>query len=44
MVKIEKLYGSVFENILGEKISTKPVEIVTPFPWYQEKQRNKGGN
>lgn len=25
MVKIEKLYGSVFENILGEKISTKPV-------------------
>jgi hypothetical protein len=43
MVKIEKLYGSVFENILGEKISTKPVEIVTPFPWYQEKQREKGG-
>jgi hypothetical protein len=42
MVKIEKLYGSVFENILGEKISTKPVEIVTPFPWYQEKQREKG--
>jgi hypothetical protein len=25
MVKIERLYGSVFENILGEKISTKPV-------------------
>ncbi len=25
MVKIEKLYGTVFENILGEKISTKPV-------------------
>jgi hypothetical protein len=33
MVKIEKVYGTVFENILGEKISTKPVEIVTPFPW-----------
>jgi hypothetical protein len=33
LVKIEKVYGSVFENILGEKISTKPVEIVTPFPW-----------
>ena len=33
MAKIEKLYGSVFENILGEKVSTKPVEIVTPFPW-----------
>ena len=33
MLKIEKLYGSVFEGILGEKISTKPVEVVTPFPW-----------
>jgi hypothetical protein len=33
MVKIEKVYGSVFENILGEKVSTKPVEIKTPFPW-----------
>jgi len=33
MVKIEKVYGAVFEGILGEKISTKPVEIVTPFPW-----------
>jgi hypothetical protein len=33
MVKIEKLYGTVFENILGEKVSTKPVEVVTPFPW-----------
>jgi hypothetical protein len=28
MVKIERLYGSVFENILGEKISTKPVVAV----------------
>jgi hypothetical protein len=33
LVKIEKLYGTVFENILGEKISTKPVEVVNPFPW-----------
>jgi hypothetical protein len=33
MVKLEKIYGSVFQNILGEKISTKPVEVVTPFPW-----------
>jgi hypothetical protein len=33
MVKIEKLYGSIFEGILGEKVSTKPVEIVNPFPW-----------
>jgi hypothetical protein len=33
MVKIEKVYGSIFEGILGEKISTKPVEVVTPFSW-----------
>jgi hypothetical protein len=33
MVKIEKVYGAVFEGILGEKISKKPVEVVTPFPW-----------
>jgi hypothetical protein len=39
MVKIEKVYGTVFENILGERISTKPVEIVTPFPWHQGKGR-----
>ena len=37
MNKIENLYGTVFENILGEKISTKPVEIVNPFPWVNEK-------
>jgi len=33
MVKIEKVYGAIFEGILGEKVSTKPVEIATPFPW-----------
>lgn len=33
MAKIETVYGSIFEGILGEKISTKPVEVVTPFPW-----------
>ena len=33
MVRIEKVYGTVFENILGEKVSTKPVDVVTPFPW-----------
>jgi hypothetical protein len=33
MVKIEKVYGAIFEGILGEKITTKPVEVVTPFPW-----------
>ena len=25
MLKIERLYGTVFENILGERVSTKPV-------------------
>lgn len=33
MVPIERVYGTVFENILGEKISTKPVDVVNPFPW-----------
>jgi len=42
MVKIESVYGTIFENILGEKISTKPVEIVTPFPWVKEREK-KGG-
>jgi hypothetical protein len=41
MVKIEKVYGAIFEGILGEKITTKPVEVVTPFPWVA--QRSKGG-
>jgi hypothetical protein len=36
MAKIDKVYGSIFEGILGEKISTKPVEVVTPFPWVAE--------
>ena len=31
--KIETVYGTVFENILGEKVTTKPVEVATPFPW-----------
>lgn len=39
MAKIEKLYASIFEGILGEKISTKPVEVVTPFPWVKENER-----
>jgi hypothetical protein len=33
MVPIERVYGTVFENILGEKISTKPVDVVKPFTW-----------
>jgi hypothetical protein len=28
MVKIERLYATVFENILGEKVSTKPVVTI----------------
>ena len=36
MVKIERIYGTVFENILGEKISTKPVETDRPFSWMEK--------
>jgi len=35
MQKIETMYGTIFQNILGEQITTKPVEVVTPFPWRQ---------
>ena len=31
--KIETVYGTVFERILGEKVSTQPVVVATPFPW-----------
>jgi len=30
---IDRMYASVFEGILGERISTQPVQIVNPFPW-----------
>jgi len=40
LVKIEKVYGTVFENVLGEKISTKPVEVDRPFSW-MEKDGNR---
>jgi hypothetical protein len=40
IVKIERVYGTVFENILGEKISTKPVETDRPFTW-MEKDGNR---
>lgn len=33
LVPIERVYGTVFENILGEKISTKPVDTGKPFTW-----------
>jgi len=36
MVKIENVYASVFEGILGERVSTRPVEIVHPFPWHEK--------
>jgi len=42
MVKIERVYGTVFENILGEKISTRPVEVDRPFSW-MEKDGNRRG-
>ncbi len=41
MNKIETIYATIFEGILGEKISTRPVEVVTPFPWLNH--RGKGG-
>lgn len=41
MGRIESLYASIFEGILGERVSTRPVEIVHPFPWYQQKQSRK---
>jgi len=36
LMKIETLYGTVFENVLGEKVSTKPVDVVRPFSWVDE--------
>jgi hypothetical protein len=39
MQTIEKLYGSIFEGILGERISTRPVEVVDPFPWHNQRGR-----
>jgi len=38
MIKIEKVYGSIFEGILGEKVTTKPVEVDRPFSWVQAKR------
>jgi hypothetical protein len=39
MQPIEKVYGSVFEGILGERVSTKPVQVLTPFSWRNEGKR-----
>jgi len=38
---IDRIYASVFEGILGERISTQPVQIVNPFPWHGK--TGKGG-
>ena len=43
MTKIEKVYGTVFENILGEKISTQPVQVVKPFSWVQDGKNLRNG-
>jgi hypothetical protein len=39
MAPIERIYGAVFEGILGERITTRPVEIVHPFPWVARAQK-----
>jgi hypothetical protein len=46
MANIERVYASVFEGILGERISTLPVQVVDPFPWHTRnlKNINKGDN
>jgi hypothetical protein len=44
LVKIEKVYASIFEGILGERISTKPVQVDRPFSWLREKPQLKNGS
>lgn len=39
MGQIERLYGTIFENILGERVSTRPVQVVHPFPWQARANR-----
>jgi hypothetical protein len=34
--KIENLYGAVFQGILNEKVTTRPVQGNTPFPGRRE--------
>jgi hypothetical protein len=38
MGKIETIYASIFEGILGERVTTQPVQVVDPFPG-----RNRAG-
>jgi hypothetical protein len=35
MIKIENVYASIFTGILGEQVTTRPIEIVNPFPWHK---------
>jgi hypothetical protein len=44
MTRIERVYGTVFENVLGEKISTQPVNVVNPFPWVDKDGRRQVRN
>lgn len=37
MMPLERVYGTVFETVLGEKISTKPVDVAGPFSWVDRK-------
>jgi len=41
MKKIETVYGSIFEGILGERVSTKPVVVTNPFPWVRKLNVNE---
>jgi hypothetical protein len=34
--KIEQIYGAVFQGILNERVTTRPVQTNTPFPWRNE--------
>jgi hypothetical protein len=38
--RIENMFGAVFQGILNERVTTKPVQIKNPFPWRKE---DKGG-
>lgn len=38
-MRIENLYGAIFEGILGEKVTTKPVQIDQPFAWLKQRSR-----
>lgn len=40
LVKIENVYGAIFQGILGERITTQPVQVVDPFPWHNRIRQN----